>query len=475
MNILTDVLSLIRRRQFVKAAKLDDVIVLGINEEPDMTGIASPIPYKSIKLIKVKDFKIAAEHCDHANSPDIPSSGTAQVYQKTEIDPITEKCTVFFRSLKSMSTNLTLDISADDNYVEITTTGEPNTAANVGTGAEVFKDKVGETLNFRSIVQGTGITVTQSTNEITIVNSGIVSLTTVGTSGTAATLISGVLDIPTPVIPFTSLTTTGISGVSTLLNGVLNIPDYAIGEINLAANVGTGMGLYRDKIGETLNFKTLTSSDSSVTITQSADEVDLSVVSGSGTIVEDTIGSGAAYMKYISAEPGGIAMVYPNFKVSGSENIAGIPVYSPHLLDWTSSDAIIDINDPAENFFFINESYMAIPIGKTLASDDKITLNTLITIENTNGTTNPVSIFTLVGWYNCTDITSDKWPLNNQTILTDLSPSVSNGRLHSCGENSLLVTGGTSSNAYVGFGVSFDGIEPDAMVTVSWSITTTKN
>ena len=173
MNILTDVLSLIRRRQFVKAAKLDDVIVLGINEEPDMTGIASPIPYKSIKLIKVKDFKVAAEHCGHDNSPEVPESRTGQVYQKTEVDPITEKCTVFFRPLKSMSANLTLDISADDNYVEITTTGEPNNGANVGTGAEVFKDKVGELLNFRSLTStNSSINITTGVDEIDLIVSG---------------------------------------------------------------------------------------------------------------------------------------------------------------------------------------------------------------------------------------------------------------------------------------------------------------
>ena len=58
------------------------------------------------------------------------------------------------------------------------------------------------------------------------------SLSTVGASGTAASLSNGVLTIPTPVIPnvpFTSLTTTGTSGVSTLNAGVLNIPDYASG------------------------------------------------------------------------------------------------------------------------------------------------------------------------------------------------------------------------------------------------------
>jgi hypothetical protein len=168
MNILTDVLSLIRRSVFAKKAELNDVLILGVNEEPEMTGVASPIPYKSIKVIKVRDFKVAAEHCGHANSPATPAAGTGQVYQKTVSDEVDETCTVYFRSLKSLSSNLTLANSSDDDYVEITTTGEPNAADNVGSGAQVWKDKVGEKLMFRSIVQGTNVTVAQSANEITI-------------------------------------------------------------------------------------------------------------------------------------------------------------------------------------------------------------------------------------------------------------------------------------------------------------------
>ena len=179
MNILTDVLSLIRRGIFAKTAKLDDVIILGVNEKPDMTGVASPIPYKSIKVIKVRDFKVAAEHCDHANSPAIPAAGTGQVYQKTVANEETEKCTVYFRSLKSMSSNLTLAIGSLDDYVEITTTGEPNTAANVGTGLGVWKDKIGETLNFKTLTDN-GTTITQSTNEIAIGPATEVRLTAPG-------------------------------------------------------------------------------------------------------------------------------------------------------------------------------------------------------------------------------------------------------------------------------------------------------
>jgi len=48
MNILTDVLSLIRRGIFAESALPDDVLVLGVNEEPVMLGLASPIPFISV-------------------------------------------------------------------------------------------------------------------------------------------------------------------------------------------------------------------------------------------------------------------------------------------------------------------------------------------------------------------------------------------------------------------------------------------
>ena len=42
-NILTDILGFFKRRKFVEEAKDDDVIILGVNESPDMLGIASPV------------------------------------------------------------------------------------------------------------------------------------------------------------------------------------------------------------------------------------------------------------------------------------------------------------------------------------------------------------------------------------------------------------------------------------------------
>ena len=315
MNILTDILSLIRQGKFSKIAEQDDVLVLGKwNEQPDMTGVASPIPYKSVKLIKISDFKIASTGCDYANAPLVPAAGTGQVYQKTVIDPTTQVCTVYFRSLKSLSSNLTLTQSADNNYVEITTAGEPNLAANVGSGFQWYKNKVGETLNFRTVVQGNGITVAQSTNEITISNSGVTSII----AGTNVTISPG----------------SGTGAVTINASG-----GGGGGEVNTASNVGGGVEVFRQKTGTDLEFRTLTSLGGTVTITQTATTIDLSAASGSSNS-ESVIASGKAFMQYVSGSDGTGAMISNNYKMMGMESVnhgTSTNQFSPYIHDWTTS------------------------------------------------------------------------------------------------------------------------------------------
>ena len=50
----------------------------------------------------------------------------------------------------------------------ISTAGEVNTATNTGTGAGVFKAKDGTQLQFKSLVEGNGVTITEDNNEITL-------------------------------------------------------------------------------------------------------------------------------------------------------------------------------------------------------------------------------------------------------------------------------------------------------------------
>jgi len=118
MNILTDILSLFKRRKFVSKADPLDVVVLGINEEPEIEGIASPVPYKNAKLIKVKDL-ISTSDSTFENLP-IGDSNAGCFKDKTT-DPLTGNPVVNFRRLKSLSLDLTIEENGD--YIEFNTIG----------------------------------------------------------------------------------------------------------------------------------------------------------------------------------------------------------------------------------------------------------------------------------------------------------------------------------------------------------------
>lgn len=166
MNILTDILSLFKRNQFEDDPKPNDVVVLGIHEEPVMTGVASPVPYKSVKLIRLKDLVVDQDICPHVNVVNEGTLTAAGVFKEVSDDP----CEIRYRSLVTSGNNLT--IVENVNEITFTTTGEPNTASNVGTSdssACFFKQKTGEDLEFRCLnkVDNT-ITLTQSTNTVDI-------------------------------------------------------------------------------------------------------------------------------------------------------------------------------------------------------------------------------------------------------------------------------------------------------------------
>ena len=60
-------------------------------------------------------------------------------------------------------------------------TGEDNTGANVGAGTGlVFRDKIGVTLNFKSLIGGTNVTIIDNSDDITISSTGTSPLTQLG-------------------------------------------------------------------------------------------------------------------------------------------------------------------------------------------------------------------------------------------------------------------------------------------------------
>jgi hypothetical protein len=75
--------------------------------------------------------------------------------------------TLELKSIKA-GTNITLSSDANEITISSTDTGEVNTASNVGTGAGVFSQKTGVDLEFKSLVAGSGITITPSSTELSI-------------------------------------------------------------------------------------------------------------------------------------------------------------------------------------------------------------------------------------------------------------------------------------------------------------------
>lgn len=113
-----------------------------------------------------------------------------------------------FKSIRQ-GTGITLDTTTDSNALIINSSGEANTASHssAGTGAGlIFKNKVGVDLVFKKIKAGSGVTVTDGADDVTIeaVNSGTV--TSVGLSAPAEFSVSG-----SPVTTSGTLTLTKVN------------------------------------------------------------------------------------------------------------------------------------------------------------------------------------------------------------------------------------------------------------------------
>tara|TARA_B100001778_G_C18601782_1_gene637595 strand:- start:104 stop:763 length:660 start_codon:yes stop_codon:yes gene_type:complete len=160
-NILTDIMGFFKRKKFVTRPEDNDVVVIGVHEPADVTGVASPIPIKDAKLCTVADLR---DPCERSNWP--IEALEAGVFLGKEIiepeDPTQEPtCYYAFRRLKSLNLNLTIVENGD--FVEFDTTAEENNADNVGLGEGIYKDKTGEILNFRSLKSSDdSISITQS-------------------------------------------------------------------------------------------------------------------------------------------------------------------------------------------------------------------------------------------------------------------------------------------------------------------------
>jgi hypothetical protein len=198
------------------------------------------------------------------------------------------------------------------------TSGEVNTASNLGTGVGLFAQKSGVDLQFKSLIAGNNIDLVVGPNSITIDSTGITNASNIGTGAALFAQKTGsalefrnikgtgaisVEQVGGDVVIHTTAETNdglnlGIAGagkaeifagkngsnlqfkrlteganISITQDGQeIIISAASTGEVNVGNNLGTGRSIYRDKAGAVLNFRTL-EAGSNVTLTENANSI----------------------------------------------------------------------------------------------------------------------------------------------------------------------------------------------------------
>jgi len=230
------------------------------------------------------------------------SVGEGLFYQKLGVD-------LQFKKIIA-GTNVTL--SSDSNAITINATGgsgsgEINTASNLGAGAGVFASKLGVDLRFKSLVANTvsGLSITSDANTITY------ALAATGTNLGAGTGVFAQKNGTTGNFEFKSLiagTNVTITNTSTAIT-INATGGGGSGEINTASNVGTGTGVYAQKVGVDLQFKSLKAlTTSGLAITSDTDSITYSwaasgtnLGSGNGVFAQKNASTGYLEFKSLVA------------------------------------------------------------------------------------------------------------------------------------------------------------------------------
>jgi len=181
-----------------------------------------------------------------------------------------------------------------------TSSGETNTASNVGTGNQLFKQKTGVDLEFKTLVSGDNVTMATGVNSVTITVASIPSEDVTGTiaianGGTAATTASGARTN----LGLGTISTQDANNVSISGGSVTGITDIVV------ADGGTGVS---------------TITDGGVLVGKGAGAIENTGLLGKGTLIVGdgatnpttlTVGSNGTILSADSGEASGLKWVAP--------------------------------------------------------------------------------------------------------------------------------------------------------------------
>lgn len=242
-------------------------------------------------------------------------------------------------------TNVTITDNGLDLTIDATDTDTTYSASNLGTKA-VYKQTVGTDFQFKGLVAGTNVTITELANDLQIDFSGTGGGETndgdnVGT-GTiewfkqknGVNLEFRTFDEITSgdsLNPFGRITFSSADTGDTILIGTT-------AELNTAANVGAGSGIYKEKVDEEFKFKTLVAG-TGVTLTPGTDTIQIDATGAGGGEVNtaSNVGTGAGLFK----QKTGVDLEFKSLIFSGAtvtENTNDVTVTLPTPVSYTMSN-----------------------------------------------------------------------------------------------------------------------------------------
>ena len=212
-------------------------------------------------------------------------TGTGKIYQSKIADVLN------FRSIQA-GTGVTVTLSPDDNNI-IITSSSATTASNLGTGSGVFKSKVVNDLQFRSLTAGTGVTISSNTDDSSLIISALSSIGAVNL-GTGVVVYAGKSGTDLQFRSFTA--GTGIVVATSVDNNSINITATGV---QSGTNLGTNVAVYMGKTGPggNLQFRTILAG-TGISVAPSSDGNDIVI---SSTVQDQTtasnLGSGTGLFK----------------------------------------------------------------------------------------------------------------------------------------------------------------------------------
>jgi len=203
---------------------------------------------------------------------------------------------VDIRTLKA-GTNVSIIQNANDLEISATDSGEVNTASNVGTGVDVFRLKVLQDLEFRTLLANAEILITQNaldlafsigaiaqskiTGLVSALASKIETITNIGgASEIAKAKVGQNVDLRTLLANAEILITTNVSDLAFSIGAIAQSKITglvtALGtKIDTIVNVGTGAGkVFRDKVGTTMNLKSI-KAGAGISVVNNADDIEI--------------------------------------------------------------------------------------------------------------------------------------------------------------------------------------------------------